>query len=161
MHRDGGDGRKETKKIGETDDYSGSDIQIVGDGFVLDCDFPETDEFVSVYNRHLKENGETTQIFLRGHGFGEVRCVEDGFYYFDSTEYPETREEPLEYRNHINAISKYDFQGNKTETYCLADPAKLEEGFQIIEVLIYDGKATAFFIDENEEYLYISQVPVE
>lgn len=156
----GGNGMKETK-IGETDDFSGSDIQVARDGLVLDCDVPERDKFVTVHNYHLKENGEMTPIALRGHGFGEVHCVEDGFYYFDSTEYPKTEEEPRKYLYHINAISKYDFQGNKTETYCLADPAKLEEGFQIIEVIIYDGKATAFFVDENEEYLYISQVPVE
>ncbi len=151
---------KETK-IGETDDFSGSDIQVVGDELLLDCDVPETDEFDSVSNYHLKENGEMTSIWLFGHGFAEVRCIEDGLYYFDSTEYPKTREEPRKYMRYTNAISKYDFHGNKLETYCLADPAKLEEGFQIIEIIIYDGKATAFFVDKNEEYLYISQIPLE
>lgn len=128
---------------------------------MLDCDVPETDEFVSVSNYHLKENGEMTSIWLFGHGFAEVRCIEDGLYYFDSTEYPKSKEEPLEYIWHVNAVSKYDFHGNKIATYCLADPAKLEEGFQIIEIIIYDGKATAFFVDKNEEYLYISQIPLE
>ncbi len=156
----GEDGMKETK-IGETDDFSGSDILVVGDELLLDRDVPETDEFDSVINCLLKENGEMTPIGLLGHGFAEVRCVEDGFYYFDSTEYPKSKEEPRKYMRYTNAISKYDFYGNKLETYCLADPAKLEEGFQIIEIIIYDGKATAFFVDKNEEYLYISQIPLE
>lgn len=149
-----GDRIKETK-IGETDNYESARIQAAQGGALLTCLYPINDELSMPYSFYLRESGEM-EPFLGD--YDELYLTEDGFYYFDSTEYPHTQDDPWTYLYHNNAISKYDLQRNKIKTYCLMEPSKLEEGWKLLYIYIYNSKATAFYFNEEEDYLYISQI---
>ena len=64
-------------------------------------------------------------------------------------------------RKLIDAVSKYDFEGNKIGTYRLVEENVLEEGWYLSELLCERDEVTAFYVNEDADELYISQIDIE
>jgi len=167
-----GENEMNETKIGETDDYTQLNVQTNKYGLLLDFAYPTDDNpYVSCLSLfYLREGGGAIKIHLE-HDPKDVYWTEDGCYYdfdstedgydYENTEYPNIEGGNGEHWHHINAVSKYDLEGNKLKTYCFMERPKLYEGYQFLDLIVYKGKATAFYSSTDENYLYISQIPVE
>ena len=157
------------QKIGETDVYAHVEsVDFNQYGFFQRGYFPDPlhwpqREYMMEYAgiTCLEENGELELIC--SHWEGGFYLTENGYYLEDSIKYSGKLKKPSaglypDYRVYIDAVSKYDFEGNKIETYCLTQKDILAEGWYLLELICYKDELTAIYANDDKDELYISQV---
>lgn len=60
-----------------------------------------------------------------------------------------------------DTVSFYDYEGNLKATYPMIDKKWLEQGYYLEKLIYHDEKITAFYVQNETEELYISQVKAD
>ncbi len=60
-----------------------------------------------------------------------------------------------------DTVSFYDYEGNLQATYPMIDKKWLEQGYYLKRLIYHDEKITAFYVQNETEELYISQVKAD
>ena len=108
----------------------------------------------------LREDGEKEDIIIAS--YAPYYFTDQGYYQWDSIENHEMVDrDSYEIRYWVDAISEYDFEGNKIGTYRLIDESMLEEGYYLCEMICNGNDITAFYANDTDDELYISQIKVD
>lgn len=110
----------------------------------------------------IKDNGETeTPVWVDG---GLQLACDNGYLSSDvvqqeveKEEEEDSHDEPQE----TGSVTYYDYHGNAVNTWQLIDKDYIEKGYELVNLLYYDGTITGFYQQEETKELYIAQVDAE
>ena len=60
----------------------------------------------------------------------------------------------------VTCVSLYDYDGNRINTWKLAEDELIGQGYYLAKLIYEDGKLTGFYVQEDTDQLYISQICV-
>ena len=110
----------------------------------------------------VTEDGESRVIELdllnRACVFGD-----DGYFVNDETEKNDSADgkEMWNAERFASSVSLYDYDGNKVDTYQMVSHELIRQGYYLAKLTYDDGKLTGFYVQEDTDRLYISQIGVE
>ncbi len=114
--------------------------------FILGQYFEPTNE--SLFERIvIKDNGETETPVLVGEGW---RLYCGNGYLVENMPQQEK-----------GSVTFYDYHGNVINTWQLIEEDDIEKGYELVNLLYYDGTITGFYQQESTKELYITQIDAE
>lgn len=159
------EGKVTERKIWETDelqyeywlDFNSRGLFVMGD-------FYQWNEFgEKEYVINLTDDGEVIEA-NQYQSLGSFYFTEDGYYVessMKSTKELEEKRADYDIRYLVDAVSKYDYEGNRTGIYRLVEESILEEGWYLLELLCVQNEVTAFYVNDDTDELYVSQIYIE
>lgn len=154
-----GEDRFLEKKAGETNAYI--TLTCLGYnqyGFFLNGTYPTSDgrhcldEYI-----YLTEDGSVKKLYPAGES-EQFYLTEGGYYLLNGAG---TVPGITSNISRVYSVSKYNLDSSYLKSYRLIEESMLAKGWYMLDIIIYNGQATAFYANESEDYLYISQVSLE